>query len=220
MTFVVVAISVLLIVVIARLIANGRSAAPAKLELESVNVAIRPVNLAVLPERFIVLDLETTGLRSTEHEIIEVGAIRVNRDSTTHETFQTLVRPSVAVPEKIVRLTGITQQMIDRDGIPLDTAIHSLLDFIGDLPLVVFNAKFDLSFLKRAAGRQGKRIPNRVICALEMSRRAWPGLRSYRLQTLAKLGGLSHNGSHRALADCQSALIVYTSAGSKLGSDC
>lgn len=122
--------------------------------------------------------------------------------------------------KEITQLTGITQLMIDRDAVSLEMAISSFLDFVGDLPLVAFNAKFDLSFLKKAAGRQGLTIPNDVSCALEMSRRAWPGLKSYRLQTLARTGGLQRGLAHRALADCQLALTVYTSAVLKLGSDC
>ncbi len=173
----------------------------------------------MLPERFVVLDLETTGLRLAQHEIIEIGAIRVNRDSKSHETFQTFVIQAKPLSKEIIQLTGITQLMIDRDGVALETAVKSFLNFIGDLPLVAFNAKFDLGFLKKAAGHQGLTIPNDVSCALEMSRRAWPGLKNYRLQTLARMGGLQRGLAHRALADCQLALTVYTSAASKLGSD-
>ncbi|MBU1397268.1 MAG: hypothetical protein KKE84_14180 [Gammaproteobacteria bacterium] len=50
-----------------------------------------------------------------------------------------------------------------------------------------------------------------------MSRRAWPGRKSYRLADLAKDGKLSSDGTHRALGDCQRALIVYTAAASRLG---
>jgi DNA polymerase III subunit epsilon len=178
------------------------------------------VDLTVLPERFVVLDLETTGLHAEQHEIIEIGAIRVNRNSTTHETFQTLVTPTLALPKKIIGMTGITQSMIDSEGIPLQTAMTAFLEFIGDLPLVAFNAEFDMAFLEKAAYGQGISIKNKVSCALQMSRRAWPGLKSYRLRDLGKRGGLAVNGEHRALADCQLALTVYTSAGSKLGTDC
>jgi DNA polymerase III subunit epsilon len=58
------------------------------------------ISLAHLPERFVVFDLETTGLDPEKHEIIEFGAIRVNRDSDNHETFQSFVKPSKKVPKK------------------------------------------------------------------------------------------------------------------------
>jgi hypothetical protein len=56
------------------------------------------VDSSMLPREFVVLDLETTGLDPTRNEIIEVGAIRVNLDSDSHVTFQTLVKPERRVP--------------------------------------------------------------------------------------------------------------------------
>lgn len=176
----------------------------------------RKVDLSHLPERFVVLDLETTGLDPLKDEIIEFGAIRVNRDSITHESFQALVKPSAKLPAKITRITGITQAMLDADGEPLDKVLREFLDFIGDLPLVAFNAEFDMAFLKRAAQPRGLTIRNPVSCALDMARRAWPGRRSYRLADLAKDGGLETDDAHRAIADCKRALIVYTASADKL----
>jgi DNA polymerase III epsilon subunit-like protein len=64
--------------------------------------------LSSLPERFIVLDLETTGFDHVRNEIIEIAAIRVNRDSTDHETFQALIRPQKRILKLITKITGIT----------------------------------------------------------------------------------------------------------------
>lgn len=178
----------------------------------------RKPDLSVLPERFVVFDLETTGLKPQQHEIIEFGAIRVNRDSDQHETFQALVKPKKKVPKKITEISGITQEMLDQEGEPLDSALPEFLKFVGNLPLVSFNAEFDMAFLEAAIARYepGARITNRVTCALNMARRAWPGRKSYRLADLAKDGGLSLEGTHRALGDYQRALIIYTSAAAKL----
>jgi len=64
--------------------------------------------LILLPEEFVVLDLETTGLDPIEDEIIEFGAIRVNIRSDTHDTFQELVKPERRIPRNIAQITGIT----------------------------------------------------------------------------------------------------------------
>lgn len=175
------------------------------------------VSLAHLPERFVVFDLETTGLDPEKHEIIEIGAIRVNRDSVNHDTFQSLVKPSRKVPKKITELTGINQAMLDAEGEPIESVLREFLSFVGDLQLVSFNADFDMAFLRNAAAKQSIYVTNPVSCALKMARRAWPGRKSYRLAELAKDGNLSSEGTHRALGDCQRALIVYTTAASKLG---
>lgn len=121
------------------------------------------------------------------------------------------------MPKKITDLTGITQQMIEADGQPLDRALREFAEFVGDLRLVTFNAEFDMAFLNAATSKMGMAsFRNPISCALKMSRRAWPGRKSYRLSELSKDGNLSAEGTHRALGDCQRALIVYSAAASKL----
>ena len=158
--------------------------------------------------------METTGLDARQHEIIEIGAIRVNRDSIHHDTFQCLVRPEKKVPPRIETLTGITQEMVEQDGIPLEEALQDFLEFCSDLPLVAFNAEFDIGFIRAALRKHkpGFALTNSVDCALKLARRAWPGLGSYRLTDLAKMGNLSTEGTHRALADCRRTMTVYASA--------
>jgi len=107
--------------------------------------------------------------------------------------------------------------MLDAEGEPMESALREFMSFVGNLRLVSFNAEFDMAFLRNAATRQSFTVTNPVSCALKMARRAWPGRKSYRLAELAKDGNLSSEGTHRALGDCQRALIVYTAAASKLG---
>lgn len=177
----------------------------------------RTPDLFILPPRFVVFDLETTGLEPDKHEIIEIGAIRVNRDSDVHDTFQVLIKPTKKIPKKITQITGITQDMVEGEGEPLESALRSFHSFIEDLPLVTFNAEFDMAFLHIAASQHQLTISNPVSCALKMARRAWPKRKSYRLSDLARDGGLSGEGAHRSLEDTKRALIVYTAAAAKLG---
>lgn len=174
-------------------------------------------DFSALPSEFIVLDLETTGLDPERHEIIELGAIRANRDSDTHMCFQSLVKPKKPIPRKITQLTGITQGAVEADGRSLEEVFPEFLNFIGDLPLVTFNAAFDMRFLQKAALQHGAEVRNRYACALKMARLAWPGLPSYRLTDLAKLGNLSTANTHRAVGDCERTLIVFVAAVSKRG---
>ena len=126
------------------------------------------------------------------------------------------MKPRKRIPDEIAEMTGITQELVDSQGEPLDSTLREFLAFIEDLPLVTFNAEFDMAFLRRAAKQNNMAIRNRVSCALKMARRAWPGRESYRLCDLAKDGGLSDDGTHRALGDCKRALLVYVAAASKL----
>jgi len=171
-------------------------------------------SLHILPAHFIVMDLETTGLDSRRHEIIEIGAIRANRDSSEHTTFQAFVQPIGKVPKAITKLTGITQGMLDENGEPLKKVLQEFSEFAGNLRIVTYNADFDMAFLHAAAIRSGCGLTfrNPVSCALKMARRAWPGRRSYKLADLSRDGGLSQSDSHRAIGDCLRTLTVYTAA--------
>ena len=183
----------------------------------SVVAVDHKVDLSMVPKEFVVLDLETTGLSPEMHEIIEVGAIRVNRDSDTHLAFQSLVKPVGKIPRKITQITGITQGMVDSDGLPLSQVLVQFQEFAGDLPIVAFNAPFDMGFIWNAAKRHGVSINNRYACALKLVRRAYPDLPSHRLVDLAKWGNLSDENTHRALGDCKRTIAVFTASASKIG---
>ena len=178
----------------------------------------KAIDVSFLPQQFIVVDVETTGLDSAKHKIIEIGAIKVNRDSIHHDSFQAYIKIDGKLPGKIAEITGITKETLDQEGRAIEAVLPEFVEFIGGLRLVAFNAKFDLGFLTTAARQLDIKIDNPVSCALEMSRRAWPGLKSYRLVNLAEMGGLSTQGNHRALKDCELAATVYMSAAVKLRS--
>jgi len=170
-----------------------------------------------LPETFIVLDLETTGLDATRHEIIEIAAIRYRKGNTTSETLQSLVKPSKNVPKKITEITGITQEMLETNGEPLADVMREFIAFVGEHRLVTFNAEFDMAFLHAATTRHGlAKLNNPVSCALQMARRAWPKRRTFRLRDLAFDGEFAGGTAHRALEDARCALIVYAAAVAEL----
>lgn len=173
-------------------------------------------DLSMLPERFVVFDLETTGLNPERNKIIEIGAIRVNRDSSHHDIFSTLININSRVPAKITEITGITTEMLQAEGSTLEESLDAFLSFIGDLRLVSFNAEFDVSFINAALATCSKpALGNQTSCALNMARRAWPGRKSYKLKDLAEDGNLARQ-THRAVGDCQLALMVYAAAANRL----
>ena len=174
-------------------------------------------DLSMLPEQFVIYDLETTGLTCENHEIIEIGAIKANRDSDLHVTFQTLVMPIGRVSATINQITGLDRATLKDDGIPIKEALQNFIEFVGDLPMVAYNEQFDRGFLENACKKNGLPIfENGSHCALKMARRAWPRRASYKLSSLAKYGGLAMDSEHRALGDCKRTLIVFVAAAQEL----
>lgn len=225
MTSIIVVALVLLIICILPVVIKG-DAQPSK-QSESPKVAPTsppavervPDNVALsalLPTQFVILDLETTGLDPSRDEIIEFGAIKVSLNSDTHPFFQTLVRPSRKLPRQMTAITGISQQMVDADGMELKDALNKFIGFVGDLPIVTYNAEFDMSFIHNAAKACGVIVNNKYTCALKRARRAWPGLPSYQLAYLSDLMSLSDGDQHRALADCQRTVTVFLTSTLKL----
>lgn len=162
---------------------------------------------------FVVFDFETTGLNPNKNEIIEIGAIRVNDiNSVTHETFSSLVRPSVPIPPRITKINGIDNYMVD-DAKDISKVIKEFHDFIGDLPLIAHNASFDMKFLLRNLEEHGLEfMDNSVIDTLSLSRKAYPDLENHKLPTLVNHIGIKVNQLHRASDDSLAALYVYTTS--------
>lgn len=108
----------------------------------------------VLNAPFIVVaDIETTGFSGAYEDIIEIGAVLLdtqNRKITSH--FNRIIRPlrRKSVPAKIEELTGVTNEMVKREGIGQNQALEEFHQFIGDYPVAFHNAPFDWDrFLSR-----------------------------------------------------------------------
>lgn len=122
-------------------------------------------------KNFVVIDFETTGLDSRIHKIIEMGAVKFVDGEI--EEFQTLVNiynnddnfiggccqssdNNSLLPNEIIKLTGITQDMLESDGVSISVAIIKFIEFIGKLLIVGYNVPFDLAFLNAAILSSGK----------------------------------------------------------------
>ena len=96
---------------------------------------------------YVAVDLETTGIGAKREKITEIGMVKVV-DGSVVETYHTMVNPHREIPERIVELTGITDEMV-KDAPQEAEAMRSLLRFLeGEEVLLGHNIPFDFSFLK------------------------------------------------------------------------
>src|ERR1051326_1965089 len=93
------------------------------------------------------LDIETTGLDPNKDAIIEIGAVRFNGHRIEDE-WSTLVNPNRHIPEAITQLTGIDDDMV-RNAPRIQDVLEELGTFVGDLPVLGQNVRFDLGFLQK-----------------------------------------------------------------------
>ncbi len=154
---------------------------------------------------FVVVDLETTGLSPRTCQIIEVGAVRVDMATGARASFSSFVRCDAALPYHITRLTGISSDMLE-DAPDGAQVMADLAYFVRGLPIVAYNAGFDMSFLRAAAPEVFEAHP--VVCALQAARR-YLRLPDYKLATVARHFGVDQAAAHRALDDCLTTLSIF-----------
>jgi DNA polymerase III subunit epsilon len=162
--------------------------------------------------REIVLDTETTGLDPYDgHRIIEVCCLELDNHLPTGKVYHTLIHPERDIPEETARVHGLT---IDKlEGAPVFAGIvDELLAFIGDAPLVIHNAEFDLKFLNAEFARLSRpALPaGRGIDTIAIAKRRFPGSR-YSLDELCRRFNidLSARAKHGARIDVELLAQVY-----------
>ena len=158
---------------------------------------------------YVVVDVETTGLRVDQHEIMEIAAIHIV-DHQIADSFSTLIHIQQPVPETITQLTGIDDELLRREGRPLPEAMQAFLAFVDTRRVLCHNAGFDYAFLKAACRKC--RLPefkNPYADTLQMAKRQFDDVVDHKLTTLAAYFGLDVSGAHRALTDCRLTFAVY-----------
>src|SRR5699024_8804851 len=159
-----------------------------------------------LDTTYCVLDLETTGLSFRTEKITEVGIMKIKNGEVIDE-FSCFVNPEKPIPQKVVEVTNITDDMV-KDAETIDKVFPKILEFIGDSVLVAHNADFDIGFLKHNAGELGYTLNNTYIDTLRLAKELFPEYKKYKLGIIAENLGIKVEVAHRALDDVDTTVKV------------
>jgi DNA polymerase-3 subunit epsilon len=162
--------------------------------------------------REIVLDTETTGLDPRGgHRVIEIGCLELENHLPTGTHLQLFVNPERDIPEEAVRVHGLTAEFL-ADKPRFGEVVDDVLEFLGDAPLVIHNAAFDIGFLNAELERVARPLLDaaRAIDTVQLARRRFPGAQAS-LDALCRRFeiDLSARTQHGALLDCQLLAAVY-----------
>ena len=165
----------------------------------------------------VVFDIETTGKSVQNCKITEIGAVKI-KNGEILDRFNTFVNPEVPIPEDIVQLTSITDEMV-ADAPLVKEALTAFFAFIGNdekkgkgepLPLLIaHNANFDIGFIRHFADVSGLPFENPYLDTLALSRYIHTDLKKHTLDSVAnyyKLGDFHH---HRACDDAEILARIY-----------
>lgn len=153
-------------------------------------------------KKYVVIDIETTGIDSEKDDIIEIAAIKM--EDNRKNIFQELIKIKKRIPKEISALTGITDEMLANSGKDISVVLNEFLDFVGNATLIGYNIKFDVSFLNTELTKNDKDIlANKTICLLQEAKRKQKLLRDYKLGTVLKKYEIPTEGLHRAYIDAE-----------------
>ena len=173
-------------------------------KLDQSNSAIKIVfgnKDATLEDEFCVFDIETTGFSLEEDRITEIGAAIVKKGEII-DSYDTFVNPHRPIPQNVVELTGITDDMV-KDARDISEVLPEFFNFIGDRVLVAHNAKFDISFIRNACARHNIPFTFTYMDTLALSRHVNPDLKRHKLDVLADHYNLGDFNHHRACDDAE-----------------
>ena len=145
---------------------------------------------------YAALDLETTGLDPARDRVIEIGAVAFTPAHVT-STLEQLVDPGRAVPDTVLRLTGIKQEELRGAASP-ETALRSLAEFLRGRQPVGHGARLDVEFLE-SAGLWDE--SQEILDTLDIARILLPSAGSHSLPLLSTEMGFNQPRPHRALDD-------------------
>lgn len=156
---------------------------------------------------FVVFDIETTGLSKYKNHITEIGAVKVSEGKIV-DKWSTFVNPREPIPQNIVELTHITDEMV-ADAPYIEDILEEFLAFCEGCVLVAHNANFDVGFMEEAARKYNIPFDFCYLDTLMLARCLYPELPNFRLNTLSRHLQVMLENHHRAVDDAKATADVF-----------
>lgn len=162
--------------------------------------------------REIILDTETTGLDPLRGDrLVEIGCVEIYNRMPTGNTFHRYFNPERTMPQEAFEVHGLSDEFLADKPLFAHVA-DEFLTFIGDAPLVIHNASFDIGFINAELERISRACigRDRLVDTLLLARRKHPGV-SNRLDDLCSRYAIdnSRRTKHGALLDAELLAEVY-----------
>ncbi len=179
---------------------------------DDVDVVYNPQKYHLLNDVFVVFDTETTGFYVGSDQMIEIGAVKI-KNGEIIDRFDEFIDPGIPLPEKITELTGITDELLKGQDNEKNVT-KRFLAWVGDLPMVAHNAKFDIGFIEEAVSKYKLGVfKNTVVDTMSIARMLNPEFVNHKLTTLGKKYKVNwdEDSHHRADYDAEKTGQIFYS---------
>jgi DNA polymerase-3 subunit epsilon len=158
-------------------------------------------------QMYAIIDIETTGGSARMEKITEIAIYLHDGNQITGE-FVSLVNPERNIPYFITNLTGITNEMVE-DAPHFYEIAKTIVELTEGRTFVAHNARFDYSFIRQEFKSLGFNYKRNILDTVALSRKLFPGHRSYSLGNICKDLRISINGRHRAAGDAFATVKLF-----------
>ena len=155
---------------------------------------------------YAIVDIETTGGGGSAR-ITEIAVFRHDGNQVV-DFFHSLINPECWIPPFITNLTGIDNAMVV-DSPTFSDVQDAVRRLTVDAWFVAHNAKFDYGFIKREFGAIDEYFQRDLLCTVQLSRKIFPGLKSYSLGNLCSSLQISIENRHRAHGDAAATVKLF-----------
>jgi DNA polymerase-3 subunit alpha (Gram-positive type) len=151
--------------------------------------------------KYVVFDIETTGLSITRDKIIEIAAVKIEGGQIV-DKYQQFINPGELLSNFTTNLTDITDEMLENEP-KIDEVLPSFLEFIKGCILVAHNALFDIGHIRENAKNLNLTFDEFLaIDTLNLSRYFYHNeLKRFGLKAVAKFFKVKQEAHHRAEDD-------------------
>ncbi len=156
---------------------------------------------------FAILDIETTGGSPATEKITEIAIFFHDGDKVVDE-WSTLINPEKPIPYFITGLTGITNEMV-ADAPRFYEVAREIVERTENHTIVGHNVQFDYSFIRSEFKRLGFDFSRKTLCTVRLTRKAFPGYRSYSLGRICKELDIEFTDRHRAAGDAMATAKLF-----------
>ena len=167
---------------------------------------------ALESENIVVFDVESTGLDTTDDEIIQIAAIRLNADGSIKDKFMHYLRPTKSVGRS-VNVHGLSDEFLASNGQDPRQVLSEFVEFAKDSVLVGHNVNYDLNMLSSQMNRLSMQplTYQNYYDTLDIFRRFYPRLDNHKLESLGEFCEVKHKSSHDAYDDicATSEILIY-----------
>lgn len=160
--------------------------------------------------RWVVVDVETSGLDKASDVVLAIGAVAVRGDRIeVADSFEVLVKPERTSARENILVHGIGEEA-QRGGLPPQRACEMFVDYIGTAPLVAFHAAFDRGFLSRAVKTYAEvPLDNAWLDLAELAPVLHPEVRAKALDEWLRHFDIAVDQRHHASSDALATAMLF-----------